>query len=162
MNYRLDREQVSELPPNQGKLLNMNATFGFVETGTARFFFHRSYWSGQNGFRSAKEGMIVEFDLGNNEKGVCAVNVRPITDIAMPKIEEDESSESELGAINALLKAHGFIALDRGGSIFFHRSACTAATKWKSLAEGDRVRFRVGKSSSGKKCAENVELYSGV
>jgi cold shock CspA family protein/tetratricopeptide (TPR) repeat protein len=159
---KLDREQASEFTPNQGKLTNMNSTFGFVETGSARFFFHRSYWSGQNGFRSAKEGMIVEFELGNNEKGVCAVNVRPITDAAMPKIEEEKSSASELGAINALLKTHGFIALDRGGSIFFHRSACTPATKWKSLAEGDRVRFRVGKSSSGRKCAELVELYSGV
>jgi cold shock CspA family protein len=60
------------------------------------------------------------------------------------------------------IDTHGFIALDRGGSIFFHRDTCSEATRRKSLAIGDRVRFLIGKNRDGKKRADNVELYSGL
>jgi hypothetical protein len=64
-------------------------------------------------------------------------------------------------ANNALHHTRGFIALDRGGSIFVHRDTCSEATRWKSLAVGDQ-RFLIGKNPDGKKRAENVGLYSGL
>jgi cold shock CspA family protein/AAA+ ATPase superfamily predicted ATPase len=148
----------SELPPNRGKLVHKSATFAFIETGGARFFFHRNSWLGKQDFASTQEGAILEFGLGKNAKGVCAINVRPISDVE----EREDSNEPILGAVISLFANHGFLELDRGGTIFFHSDTCMPATKFKSLAVGDRVRFSIGRNADGKRRAVNVELYSGV
>jgi LuxR family glucitol operon transcriptional activator len=148
----------SELPANRGKLVHKNPTFAFIETGGTRFFFHKNFWLGKEDFGSAQEGAILEFGLGKNAKGVCAINVRPISDAK--KIEQQD--ERRLGAISSLLANHGFLQLDGGGTIFFHRETCTPTTKFKSLAVGDRVRFSIVQNTDGKRRAVNVELYSGV
>ena len=148
----------SELPPNRGKLVHKNPTFAFAETGGARFFFHRNYWLGKQPFASAQEGTIVEFGLGKNAKGVCAIDVRPISDVEKGGLRD----ERMLGAVTSLLANHGFLQIDGGETIFFHRDTCTAATRFKLLAVGDRVRFSIGRNVDGKRRAVNVELYSGV
>jgi LuxR family glucitol operon transcriptional activator len=148
----------SELPPNRGKLVHKNSTFAFIETGGARFFFHRNSWLGKHDFASAKEGAILEFGLGKNAKGVCAINVRPISDVE----NIGNQNGPMLGAVISLLANHGFLELDGGGTIFFHRDTCTPTTKFKSFVVGDRVRFSIGKNVDGKRRAVNVELYSGV
>ena len=139
----------AELPPNRGKLVHKNPTFAFIETGGARFFFHKNSWLGKEDFASAQEGSILEFGLGKNAKGVCAINVRPISDV-----------EKMRGAVISLLANHGFIELDSGGTIFFHRDTCTPTTKFNLFAVGDRVRFSIGKNADGKPRAVNVELPS--
>ncbi len=89
---------------------------------------------------------------------MCAINVRPISDVE----KRGQPIEAVLGAVISLLANHGFLELDGGGTIFFHRDTCTPATKFNSLAVGDRVRFSIRKNADGKRRAVNVELYSGV
>jgi LuxR family glucitol operon transcriptional activator len=152
----------TDLPPNRGKLVHKNPTFAFIETGGARFFFHQNSWRGEQSFGSAKEGDIVDFELGKNAKGVCAIDVRPMSDSATSKVSAEPSTERVLGAVLSLFPKHGFIELDGGsGSVFFHRDTCTAATKFKSLAVGDRVRLTITRNLEGKRRAVDVELYSG-
>lgn len=147
-----------EIPPNCGKLVHKNLTFAFIETGGARFFFHKNSWLGRQSFVSAQEGAIVEFGLGKNAKGVCAIDVLPISDLEKGPIQQ----ERMLGAVRSLFANHGFLEMDKGGTVFFHRDYCTPTTKFRSLAIGDRVRFSIGKNAEGKRRALNVELYSGV
>jgi len=150
----------SSVPPNRGKLVHKNATFAFIETGGARFFFHQSSWRASKPFGSTKEGDILEFELGKNAKGVCAIDVRPISD-SSPKARNSESgSERVLGAVLSLFPNHGFIQLDEGGSLFFHRDTCTSPATFKSLAVGDRVSLSVAWNLEGKRRAVNVEFYS--
>jgi cold shock CspA family protein len=148
----------SELPANRGKLVHKNPTFAFIETGGARFFFHKNFWRGEEDFGSVPEGAILEFGLGKNAKGICAINVRPISDVE----KGPHQDERKLGAVTSVFANYGFVQLDAGGKIFFHRDTCTAATKFKSIAVGDRVRVSIGKGADGRRCAVNVELYSGV
>ena len=51
-------------------------------------------------------------------------------------------------------KGFGFIEQDGGGDIFVHHSSIQGQG-FKSLAEGDRVSFDVGKGAKGP-AAENV------
>ncbi len=51
-------------------------------------------------------------------------------------------------------KGYGFIKQDDGGDIFFHHSDINI-TRFKSLAEGDRVSFDVGEGRKGP-AAKNV------
>ena len=51
-------------------------------------------------------------------------------------------------------KGFGFIEQDGGGDLFVHHSSIQGEG-YKSLAEGDRVSFDVGKSAKGP-AAENV------
>jgi LuxR family glucitol operon transcriptional activator len=124
----------------------MHPTFAFIDAGGARFFFHRKDWKGEAPYSPNQEGTIVDFDLGNNSKGVCAVNVRPIA-----------PGNWQFGEVMSIFAAHGFIRLDQGGSVFFHRDTCADATRFKSFVVGTRVKFRLGKNEEGKRRAENVE-----
>jgi CspA family cold shock protein len=51
-------------------------------------------------------------------------------------------------------KGFGFIEQDGGGDLFVHHSSIQGEV-FKSLAEGDRVSFDVGKGAKGP-AAENV------
>jgi CspA family cold shock protein len=52
-------------------------------------------------------------------------------------------------------KGFGFIEQDEGGDIFVHHSSIDMPG-FKSLAEGDRVSFNVGRGKKGP-AAENVK-----
>jgi LuxR family transcriptional regulator, glucitol operon activator len=68
--------------PAVGTVVHKNPTFAFIEAGGKRLFFHKTSWIGKSTFASSPEGTIVEFGLGSNEKGVCAIAVRPIDEKA--------------------------------------------------------------------------------
>jgi LuxR family glucitol operon transcriptional activator len=145
-------------PPNRGRLVQLHSNYGFVDTGGSRFFFHRSGWTGQQDFLALGEGTIVDFEIGSNGKGPCAIDVRPL--------DEAVSNETEgsvlIGAVKSLATNYGFIKLDRGGDLFFHETHCTPTTKFKKLASGNRVRCTLEKGVDGRRRGINVELYSGV
>ncbi|WP_128928764.1 NB-ARC domain-containing protein [Bradyrhizobium guangxiense] len=150
--------EASEAPPNRGRLSQLHTNYAFVDTGGSRFFFHRGSWLGKLDFTALGAGAIVEFEIGRSEKGPCAINVRPIG-------EETPAQKNDfvlLGAIKSLTATYGFIKLDSGGDLFFHRDDCTLATRFNKLAPGDRVRCKLNVGIDGRKRGVNVELYSGL
>jgi len=150
--------QAALTPPNRGQLSQLKGSYGFIDTGGARIFFHRDGWTGSSDFTVLGEGAIVEFEVGTNDRGSFAHNVRPI-DVGE---SEGPKSDRHLGAIKSLSSTFGFIKLDRGGEIFFHRSACTATTRFRGLRVGERVRCSIDSSERGRPHAHNVEAYSGL
>lgn len=61
----------------KGIVHNLQPSFGFiVESDGARWFFHRSALVSDLQWLVLAPGMLVEFNIGSNEKGACAVNVR--------------------------------------------------------------------------------------
>ncbi|WP_456782932.1 NB-ARC domain-containing protein [Bradyrhizobium sp. USDA 4516] len=143
----------SELPPNRGRLVQLHPTFAFIDTGGQRFFFHKSDWKGDARHSAYQEGTIVDFDVGANSKGVCAKNVRPIG-----TREAAVGADKLLGEVMSLFVAHGFIRMDVGGSVFFHRDTCLSPSEFRSIHLGSRVAFRLGQNAVGKRRAEEVEL----
>jgi cold shock CspA family protein/Tfp pilus assembly protein PilF len=153
------RENPANLPPNRGRLVQIHQNYAFIDTGGARFFFHRGNWSGLLDFTSLKDGSIVEFEIGPDDgKGPTASRVRPIEDMPANPNQRRPSK----GAIKSLTRSFGFIKLDSGGDIFFHRTNCTATTRFRTLEVGDRVRFIEARNQDGRTVAINVECYSGL
>jgi cold shock CspA family protein len=146
----------SKLPPNRGKLIQMHPTFAFIDAGGMRFFFHRKDWKAEVPYSPNREGAIVDFDLGSNSKGVCAVNVRPITADAKPA---EPAHDWQFGEVVSIFVSHGFIQPDEGRSVFFHRETCTDPIEFKAFVVGTRVKFRLGANEKGKARAENVEAH---
>jgi LuxR family glucitol operon transcriptional activator len=147
----------AESPPNRGRLAQIHSNYGFVVTGTSRLFFHRGAWTGQVDFVTLGEGTIVEFDIAQTERGPGAANVRPIEDTAPIKV-----GDTVLGSIKSLTQTFGFIKLDRGGDLFFHRGNCMEGTRFRGLIIGERVRCTLGNGADGRTCGLNVQSYSGL
>jgi cold shock CspA family protein/tetratricopeptide (TPR) repeat protein len=144
--------------PNRGRLSHLHPNYGFVDTGATRLFFHRGAWVGKTDFLELGEGVIVEFDLGSNDRGECALNVHPITETTKRLAKGDMIH----GAVKSLSNTFGFIKMDRGGDLFFHRSDCTPATKFRALAVGERVRCVFELDENGRRRGIRVEAFSGV
>jgi LuxR family glucitol operon transcriptional activator len=147
----------SDAPPNRGRLVQLHRNYAFVDTGGSRFFFHRGSWMGRQDFALLGEGTIVEFEISKSEKGIVAVSVRPIDHGPLPA-----KGSGLLGSIKTTTNTHGFIKLDAGGDLFFHRDYCTPTTRFNKLVTGDRVRCTLDVGDDGRRHGMNVELYSGV
>jgi len=97
-------------PPNRGRLAQLHPNYGFVDTGGLRLFFHRGEWTGKLDFGNLGEGAIVEFEIGSNEKGTCAVNVRPMGERGL-RLEE---GLVVLGSIKTLENTYGLACTQFG------------------------------------------------
>ena len=152
----LDNES-GELPSNRGRLVQIHKNYEFVDVSGVRYFFHRGSWVGKTDFTKMSEGSIVDFDIAVEKGKNVAIQVRPI---------EEQQPRSAIGrevsgVVSKKFHSHGFINLDVGGQIFFHKLDCGKGTPFARLTVGDRVKFKVSMSDVGKRFAENVELYSG-
>jgi cold shock CspA family protein len=70
-------EQLAERLP--GKIQNIKDGFGFITPllgGDNLFFFHTSVANAD--FMELKTGDVVEYEMGRNERGPCAINVRVV------------------------------------------------------------------------------------
>ncbi len=61
------------------KWFNADKGFGFIqpEDGGKDLFVHHSEIQSGESFATLNDGQSVEFDVGEGQKGPCAINVRP-------------------------------------------------------------------------------------
>ncbi|MFZ3309581.1 MAG: NB-ARC domain-containing protein, partial [Xanthobacteraceae bacterium] len=140
--------------PNRGRLANVHQNYAFIDTGSTRYFFHRGEWKGSSDFTTVGEGVLVDFDIGESEKGICAVCVRLIKD----EKGEPQYGDPLSGKIKVTFVRHGFITLDRGGDLFFHSHDCT--TPFHEFVVGDRVSCMFSHDSSERKRGVKVKKES--
>jgi LuxR family transcriptional regulator, glucitol operon activator len=145
--------------PNRGRLIEVHDNYGFVDAGGSHYFFHRGQWRGTTDFTQLEKGSIVRFELETQEDGrIQATGVKPVYDSAEDLVVGTVLS----GSVKTVQHNHGFIALDVGVDLFFHRSQCGPGTRFNKLMVGDRVQCTVGTSTSGRPEACSVELFSGT
>jgi cold shock CspA family protein len=149
-------EREAAFMPTAGRLCGLQSSYGFIDANGSRLFFHRGDWNGHIDYLALGEGHPVEFELGSNHKGPCAVRVRPAGTSKGPV------AVSHIGHVALLESTFGFIERSGGTRIFFHRTTCAEGTQFKSLQVGERVRFTVGVGNDGRPCAGDVERYSGM
>jgi len=113
--------------------------FGFLFLGddAEDLFVHASEIIGDDGPRVLREGQVVEFELGEGDRGPQARHVR---------VTGDHAADAPLGVLGTVSwyepgKGYGFITPDGGGAeIFVHSSAIVGGGV---ISEGQRVAFLV-------------------
>lgn len=119
--------------------------FGFLALGddAEDLFVHASEIVGDDGPRVLREGQVVEFEVGEGDRGPQARRVR---------VTSDYAPDAPLGVLGTVSwyepgKGYGFIAPDGGGAeIFVHSSAIVGGGV---IADGQRVAFLVVEGDKG-------------
>jgi CspA family cold shock protein len=152
------------------KWFNAEKGFGFVDLvgGTAAFIHIRQLEAA--GHRSVHEGARVKVRIGPGQKGPEVTDVIEVlsgTVAAGSSAEPRRATASQvtgevaesIGTVRLYKadKGFGFVAQDGGGKdVFVHATALTRAGL-RVLAEGQRVRMRVGQGQKGLE-AQTIEL----
>jgi CspA family cold shock protein len=126
--------------------------FGFLapEDGSADLFVHASEITGEP--RLLREGQVVEFEVGEGDRGPQARRVRVTGDVA---------AGAAVGVLGTVAwyepgKGYGFAKPDGGGpEVFVHSSAIVTGGV---VSEGQRVAFLVTEGERGPQAAHVVPL----
>ena len=132
--------------------------FGFLapEDGSADLFVHASEIVGDDGVRLLREGQVVEFEVGEGDRGPQARRVRVTGGVA---------PDAPLGVLGTVAwyepgKGYGFVTPDGGGpEIFVHSSAIVGGGV---VAEGQRVAFLVVPGERGPQAEHLLPLGPGA
>jgi CspA family cold shock protein len=132
--------------------------FGFLapEDGSADLFVHASEIVGEGGTRLLREGQVVEFEVGEGERGPQARRVRATGDVA---------ADTAVGVLGTVAwyepgKGYGFATPDGGGpEIFVHSSAIVTGGV---VFAGQRVAFVIGEGERGPQAEHVVPLGAGA
>ena len=133
--------------------------FGFLapDDGGEDLFVHASEITGSGGGpKLLREGQVVEFEVGEGDRGPQALRVRVVGGSA---------ADSSLGLLGTVVwyepsKGYGFVAPDTGGAqIFVHSSAIVTGGV---VSEGQRVAFLVGEGERGPQAEHLLPLAAGV
>lgn len=119
--------------------------FGFITQGEGAedVYVHASEILGGDGMKVLREGQVVEFEIGEGDRGPQARRVRVIA---------DRAADAPLGVLGTVswyepAKGYGFITPDGGGGeIFVHSSAIVGGGV---LSDGQRVAFLVVDGQKG-------------
>lgn len=128
--------------------------FGFLapEDGSADLFVHASEIVGDGGTRLLREGEVVEFELGEGERGPQARRVRVTGEVA---------AGTAVGVLGTIAwyepgKGYGFATPDGGGSeIFVHSSAIATGGV---VSAGQRVAFLIAEGERGPQAEHVIPL----
>lgn len=147
-----------------GRLQNLHERFGFVECGAfGRFFFHRGEWESSRDYLELGSGCPVSFEIGANERGPCAVRVRPVAAATLRESLDlgsiTNSGERLVGTVYSMEITFGFVETDNGERYFFHRNNMERETDFSSLQRGKKVSFMLGTNHKGV-CADGVRLLA--
>jgi len=119
--------------------------FGFLALGheAEDLFVHASEIVSDDGARLLREGQVVEFEVGEGDRGPQARRVR---------VTGDQPADATVGVLGTVTwyepgKGYGFITPDGGGAeIFVHSSAIVGGGV---ISEGQRVAFLVVDGEKG-------------
>ncbi|WP_330473201.1 cold-shock protein [Terrabacter sp. C0L_2] len=119
--------------------------FGFIALGQEEedLYVHASEIVSDDGTRLLREGQLVEFEIGEGDRGPQARRVR---------VTADHSADTPLGVLGTVswyepAKGYGFITPDGDGAeIFVHSSAIVGGNV---VSEGQRVAFLVVDGEKG-------------
>jgi CspA family cold shock protein len=133
--------------------------FGFLapEDGSADLFVHVSGILGEDGgTRLLREGQVVEYEVGEGDRGPQARQVRITGDLA---------PDAQVGVLGTVAwyepgKGYGFAQPDDGGpEIFVHSSAIVTGGV---VTAGQRVAFLVVRGERGQQAEHLLPLGSGA
>ena len=127
------------MPQGTVRWFDAERGFGFLFLGddAEDLFVHASEIIGDDGPRVLREGQVVEFEVGEGDRGPQARRVR---------VTGDHAPDAPLGVLGTVSwyepgKGYGFITPDGGGAeIFVHSSAIVGGGV---ISEGQRVAFLV-------------------
>ena len=133
------------MPQGTVRWFDAERGFGFLALGDEAedLFVHASEIVGDDGTRLLREGQVVEFEVGEGDRGPQARRVR---------VTGDQAADAPVGVLGTVTwyepgKGYGFITPDGGGSeIFVHSSAIVGGGV---IAEGQRVAFLVVDGEKG-------------
>ena len=119
--------------------------FGFIalEQEAEDLYVHASEIVSDDSMKVLREGQVVEFEIGEGDRGPQARRVR---------VTADQAADTPLGVLGTVSwyeppKGYGFITPDGGGTeIFVHSSAIVGGGV---LSEGQRVAFLVVDGEKG-------------
>ena len=133
------------MPQGTVRWFDADRGFGFIALGddAEDLFVHASEIVGADGPKLLREGQVVEFELGEGDRGPQARRVR---------ITGDQAADAPMGVLGTVTwyepgKGYGFITPDGGGAeIFVHSSAIVGGGV---ISDGQRVAFLVVDGEKG-------------
>jgi len=128
--------------------------FGFIALGqdAEDLYVHASEIISDDAMKLLREGQLVEFEIGEGDRGPQARRVR---------VTADHSADTPLGVLGTVswyepAKGYGFITPDGGGAeIFVHSSAIVGGGV---VSEGQRVAFLVVDGEKGQQADHLLPL----
>ncbi|GAA4873839.1 cold-shock protein [Serinicoccus chungangensis] len=132
--------------------------FGFIALGpeSEDLYVHASEIVSGDATKVLREGQVVEFEIGEGDRGPQARGVRVIA---------DQSADSPLGLLGTVswfepAKGYGFVTPDGGGDeIFLHSSAIVPGGV---VSDGQRVAFLVVDGEKGPQADHLLPLGPGA
>ena len=133
------------MPEGTVRWFDADRGFGFIALGqdAEDLFVHASEVVGADGTTLLREGQVVEFEIGEGDRGPQARRVR---------VTGDRAADAPVGVLGTVAwyepaKGYGFVTPDGGGAeIFVHSSAIVTGSV---VFEGQRVAFLVVDGEKG-------------
>ncbi|MBN0041827.1 cold shock domain-containing protein [Cellulosimicrobium cellulans] len=133
------------MPQGTVRWFDADRGFGFIDLGNEAedLFVHASEIVGDDGPKQLREGQVVEFEVGEGDRGPQARRVR---------VTGDRAADAPLGVLGTVAwyeptKGYGFVTPDGGSAeIFLHSSAIVGGGV---VTEGQRVAFLVVEGEKG-------------
>jgi CspA family cold shock protein len=133
------------VPQGTVRWFDADRGFGFIDLGNEAedLFVHASEIVGDDGPKQLREGQVVEFEVGEGDRGPQARRVR---------VTGDRAADAALGVLGTVswyepTKGYGFVTPDGGSAeIFLHSSAIVGGGV---VSEGQRVAFLVVEGEKG-------------
>ncbi|MFI2365155.1 cold-shock protein [Promicromonospora sp. NPDC019610] len=133
------------MPQGTVRWFDADRGFGFIDLGSEAedLYVHATEIVGDDGPRLLREGQVVEFEVGEGNRGPQARHVR---------VTGDRAADAPLGVLGTVAwyepaKGYGFVTPDGGrGEVFVHSSAIVGGGV---IAEGQRVAFLVVDGEKG-------------
>lgn len=146
------------MPQGTVRWFDADRGFGFIDLGNDAedVFVHASEIVGYDGPKLLREGQVVEFEVGDGDRGPQARHVR---------VTGDRAADAPVGVLGTVTwyepaKGYGFVTPDDGRlEIFVHSSAIVGGGV---ISEGQRVAFLVVDGEKGPQADHLLPLGAQV